>query len=391
MVTATLPPFAQAGTRIDVTAASIGDASNLQGGLLLLTPLKGPDGQVYAVAQGPVVTGGFVAGKRGTSQSVNHPTVGRVANGALIEKSSPSITPTSVMKLQLHRADFTTAARIAEAVNKRFGSSGKTVAHAENSALVSIQMPSSYSKRPIEFMAEVEALTLEADRVAKVVVNERTGTIVMGKDVRIAPVAILHGNLSVEIRTELTVSQPAPFSAGKTAVVPQVTVTAKEDPAKNVVLKDGATVEELSARLDGNRFDAARHHRDSASLAGCRRTRSRNGDHLMPDGISLNLIPLGALAPDDRGREKANLKDAAGKFESMLIAQMLKSARKTDSGGWTGESDQAGLIHDGHGRAAICRHAGSARRPGTRQARHDPDRFEKVAICRSEYTSRKCL
>jgi flagellar P-ring protein precursor FlgI len=249
MVTATLPPFAQAGTSIDVTAASVGDASNLQGGLLLLTPLKGPDGQVYAVAQGPVVTGGFVAGKRGSSQSVNHPTVGRVANGALIEKSSPSIAPSSVMKLQLHHADFTTAARIAEVVNERFGSSGRTVAHAENSALVSIQMPSSYSKRPIEFMAEVESLTLVADRVAKVVVNERTGTIVMGKDVRIAPVAILHGNLSVEIRTELTVSQPAPFSAGKTAVVPQVAVTAKEDPAKNVVLKDGATVEELVRAL----------------------------------------------------------------------------------------------------------------------------------------------
>lgn len=249
MVTATLPPFAQAGTSIDVTAASVGDASNLQGGLLLMTPLKGPDGQIYAMAQGPVVTGGFVAGKRGVSATVNHPTVGRVANGALVERTPPSIAPSPVMKLQLHRADFTTAARIAEAVNERFAANGKTVARAENSALVSIQMPLSYSRRPIEFMAEVESLTLEADRAAKVVINERTGTIVMGKEVRIAPVAILHGNLSVEIKTEFTVSQPAGFSNGQTAVIPQVAVTAKEEPARNVVLKNGATVEELVRAL----------------------------------------------------------------------------------------------------------------------------------------------
>jgi flagellar P-ring protein precursor FlgI len=249
IVTATLPPFAQSGTRIDVTAASAGDASNLQGGLLLLTPLKGPDGQVYAVAQGPVVTGGFSAGKTGNSQTVNHPTVGRVASGALIEKTAPSVALAAVIKLQLHHADFTTAARIAEAVNRQFGAEGQPVAHAENSALVSIQTPASYSKRPIEFMAAVEILSLEADRIAKVIVNERTGTIVMGKEVRIAPVAILHGNLSVEIQTSLTVSQPPALSGGKTEVVPQVGVAAKEERARNVVLKDGATVEELVRAL----------------------------------------------------------------------------------------------------------------------------------------------
>jgi len=245
IVTATLPPFAQSGTRIDVTAASAGDASNLQGGLLLLTPLKGPDGQVYAVAQGPVVTGGFSAGGRGNSQTLNHPTVGRVASGALIERTAPSVALADVVKLQLHHADFTTAARIAEAVNRQFGA----VAHAENSALVSIQTPASYLKRPTEFMAAVEILSLEADRTAKVIVNERTGTIVMGKEVRIAPVAILHGNLSVEIQTTLTVSQPPPLSGGKTEVVPQVGVAAKEERARNVVLKDGATVEELVRAL----------------------------------------------------------------------------------------------------------------------------------------------
>jgi flagellar P-ring protein FlgI len=249
MVTATLPPFAQLGTRIDVTAASAGDASNLQGGLLLLTPLKGPDGQVYAVAQGPVVTGGFSTGKAGNSQSVNHPTVGRISNGALVEKTAPSAALTSALNLQLHRADFTTAARMAQAVNQHFASGGAAVAHAENSARVSIQMPESYSKRPIEFMAEVEALNLETDRTAKVVVNERTGTIVMGKEVRIAPVAILHGNLSVEIQTSLTVSQPPALSGGKTEVVPETTLAVKEERARNVVLKDGASVEELVRAL----------------------------------------------------------------------------------------------------------------------------------------------
>jgi flagellar P-ring protein precursor FlgI len=250
MVTATLPPFAQPGTRIDVTAASAGDSSNLQGGLLLLTPLKGPDGQIYAVAQGAVVTGGFGAGKSGgSSQVVNHPTVGRVVNGALVEKTAPSVTPGSELRLQLRMADFTTAARIAEAVNQRFASSGTPTAHAENSALVSIKVPLSYAKRTIEFIADVEAIPVEADRVMKVVVNERTGTIVMGKEVRIAPTSILHGNLSVEIQTTLTVSQPAPLSGGQTIVVPTVTVTAKEAPAKSVILKDGATVEELVRAL----------------------------------------------------------------------------------------------------------------------------------------------
>jgi flagellar P-ring protein precursor FlgI len=246
IVTATLPPFAQTGTRIDVTAASAGDASNLQGGLLLITPLRGPDGQVYAVAQGPVVTGGFSAGRTGNSQTVNHPTVGRIAGGALIERAAPSIAPSSNLKLQLRQADFTTAARIAEAVNKRFG---EPIAQAANSALVSIQTPPSYSRRAIEFVAEVEALTVEADRTAKVVVNERTGTVVMGKEVRIAPVAILHGNLNIEIQTSFSVSQPQGFSDGTTAVVPQVGVAAREERARSVTLRDGATVEELVRAL----------------------------------------------------------------------------------------------------------------------------------------------
>jgi flagellar P-ring protein precursor FlgI len=249
MTTATLPPFAQPGSRIDVTAAAIGDSSNLQGGLLLLTSLRGVDGQVYAVAQGPVVTGGFVAGRGGTNQTVNHPTVGRVPNGAIVERAAPSVPPGNEIKLQLRRADFTTSARIAEAVNKKFAAEGQAIAHAENSAVVSVQIPKEYESRSIEFIADLERLSVEADRTARVVINERTGTIVMGKDVRIAPVAIMHGNLTVEIQTSFAVSQPRPLSGGTTQVVPEVGVGIQEEKARNLVLKEGATVEELVRAL----------------------------------------------------------------------------------------------------------------------------------------------
>ena len=248
MVTATLPPFAQPGTKIDVTAAAIGDASNLQGGLLLMTSLRGANGQVYAVAQGPVVTGGFVAGRGGTSQTVNHPTVGRAPNGASVERAAPSVEPTARVRLQLRTADFATAARIAAVVNKQFGDNA-SVARAENSALVNIDTPDAWRPRMAEFIAAIEDLHVEVDLPAKIVVNERTGTIVMGKEVRVSPIAILHGNLSVEIQTKLIVSQPAPLSTGTTQVVPEQSVTARDEPTKSVVLKQGATVEELVRAL----------------------------------------------------------------------------------------------------------------------------------------------
>ena len=248
MVTATLPPFAQPGTKIDITAAAVGDASNLQGGLLLMTSLRGTDGQVYAIAQGPVVTGGFVAGRGGNNQTVNHPTVGRVPNGASVERLAPSVEPTAHVRLQLRSEDFATASRIAEVINKQFGPE-KAVAQAENSALVDVDTPPGWRPRMAEFIAAVGELRVEVDVPAKVVVNERTGTIVIGKDVRIAPVAILHGNLAVEIQTQLLVSQPGPMSQGKTEVVPEVTVAAKDAPTRNVVLKQGATVEELVRAL----------------------------------------------------------------------------------------------------------------------------------------------
>lgn len=247
MVTATLPPYAQPGTRIDATAAAVGDAPNLQGGLLVLTSLRAPDGQIYAVAQGPVVTGGFVAGRAGTTQTVNHPTVGRIPNGAIIERASPSLALGGSVRLQLRHGDFTTARRVVEAVNKHFAAG--EVARAENAALVTVALPPPFASRPAEFMAELELLTVEADRAARVVINERTGTITMGKEVRISPVAILHGNLTVEVQTSYTVSQPPALSQGTTEVVPQVGVGVKEEPARNVVLKQGATVEELVRAL----------------------------------------------------------------------------------------------------------------------------------------------
>lgn len=249
MVTATLPPFAQPGIRLDVTAAAIGDATNLQGGLLLMTPLRGPDGQVYAVAQGPVVTGGFVAGRGGTSQTVNHPTVGRVPNGALVERPAPSVAPTTQVRFQLRRADFTTSVRIAEAVNRKFGHLSAPPARVENSALVRVEIPPEWRGNPAAFIAELENLAIETDRPARVVINERTGTIVLGKDVRIAPVAILHGTLSVEIQTSYAVAQPAPLSGGETKVVPEVGVGVKEEKTRNVVLQEGATVEDVVRAL----------------------------------------------------------------------------------------------------------------------------------------------
>lgn len=249
MVTATLPPFAQPGTRIDATAAAIGDATNLQGGILLLTPLKAANGETYAVAQGPVITGGFVAGRGGNSETKNHPTVGRTPDGAIVERTPPSIEPSSHLKLQLRQSDFTTAARVVEAINKHFASPGMPVARAESSGLLVVDVPPSYSTRTVEFISEMESLTVDADRPAKIVINERTGTIVMGKDVKITPVAIMHGALSVEVRTKLEVSQPAPLSGGQTKVVPQATVNAQDARAKSLVLQKGATVEELVRAL----------------------------------------------------------------------------------------------------------------------------------------------
>ena len=246
MVTANLPPFAQPGVRLDVHVAAIGDSTNLQGGLLVMTPLKGGNAVVYAVAQGPVVTGGFVAGRGGNGTTVNHPTAGRIPGGAIVEQPAPSVMPGDKLRWQLKQSDFTTAARMAAAINKRFLTQ---VANCESSGVVVVKLPEDWKSREVEFIAETEALTLETDRQSRVVVNERTGTIVLGREVVIRPVSILQGNLTVQIETTYEASQPNPLSKGETVVVPKVRVAAKEDSAKNLTLKNGATVDDLVRAL----------------------------------------------------------------------------------------------------------------------------------------------
>jgi flagellar P-ring protein precursor FlgI len=246
MVTATLPAYAQPGSSIDVNVGAIGDANNLQGGLLVLTTLRGVNGEVYATAQGPVVTAGFLSGRAGNSQTVNHPTAGRIPNGAAVERLAPSVPLGKIIKLQLRAEDFTTSARISEAVNRRFETG---IAHADNSALVSVSVPADYATRPTEFVAELERLMVEPDRAARVVINEKTGTVILGNQVRIGAVAIMHGNLTVEIETHLIPVPNGPFSSAPGVVAPETTVTSKDEKSRNLVLKEGATVEELVRAL----------------------------------------------------------------------------------------------------------------------------------------------
>ena len=245
MVTATLPPYATPGARIDVTTAAIADATSLQGGILVMTGLKAPDGQVYAVAQGPTVVSGFIAGTGSNGSQVNHPTVGRIPEGAIVERAGPSLKLGGPLRLQLREADFTTAARVASVVNEKFGQ----IANAENAGVVSVGLPPQFQKTPTEFIAQLEGLSIDPDHRSRIVVNERTGTIIMGKDVHIAPVAIMQGNLTVEVQTQFNVSQPNALSSGTTQAAPQVDVGVKEEKARDVILKEGATIEELVRAL----------------------------------------------------------------------------------------------------------------------------------------------
>jgi len=243
-VTATLPPFARPGLKIDVTVSSIGDAKSLAGGTLLLTPLAAGDGQVYAVAQGSLVIGGYSAGTAANSKVVNQPNVGRIPLGALIEKdSSLNLTQMHSLSLLLRDDDFDTATEIATSINKELGSSA---AHVVDSRRIEIPDLKAAGGDVPALMARIGNLTVHTKPAAKVVVNERTGTVVMGGNVTISACSILHGNLSIQVSTEFQVSQPAPFSkTGKTEVVPQTQVQAQETPVQVVQLKEGATVEEL--------------------------------------------------------------------------------------------------------------------------------------------------
>lgn len=249
MVTATLPPFARAGGHVDVLVSSMGDAKSLQGGTLLLTPLRAPNGQIYAVAQGPVSIGGFaVSGKSGSKVQQNHPTVGQIANGALIEgEVGLQFSGREHMRMLLNNPDFTTSARLADTINMQLGAG---VAWAADSGTVEVQVPEAYRANVAAFVALLENMEVTPDQVAKVVLDERTGTVVIGENVRIATVAIAHGNLSIEIREEPQVSQPAPLSQGRTVVTPKSEVKVKEDKSQVILLSQAVTIRDLVRALN---------------------------------------------------------------------------------------------------------------------------------------------
>ena len=249
MVTAELPPFARNGSRLDVTVSSIGGADNLQGGTLLLTALKGVDGHVYAAAQGPVLTGGFAAaGKSGGSVQKNFPTVGRVVGGALIEREVPTdFNPARRLTLTLRQPDFTTASRMTAAINAAlFGD----VARSLDAGTVEVRVPEKYGTDPVAMVSMIEALTVAPDVEAKVVINERTGTVVMGAEVRIATVAVAHGNLSIQIRETTAVSQPLPLSGGQTVAAPQSDIAVREGNAPIFLVEPGVSIGDLVGALN---------------------------------------------------------------------------------------------------------------------------------------------
>lgn len=243
-VTATLPPFARPGVRIDVTVSSIGDAKSIEGGLLLLTPLHASNGEVYVEAQGPLTIAGYTAGAHGNVQSVNHPTVGRIPDGGIVERDvSVDLSHMTHIALLLHTPDFDVARNTVMAINKDLGDG---VAQAIDGSRVEVNTTGIAKDGIPALLAHIGDLTVGVPMVAKVVVNERTGTVVMGRDVSLGACSILQGSLAVDITTELAVSQPNPFSKnGQTEVVPETKVQAKEQPAQSLQLKEGATVEDL--------------------------------------------------------------------------------------------------------------------------------------------------
>jgi flagellar P-ring protein precursor FlgI len=248
-VTALLPPFARVGSKIDVVVSSLGDAKSLQGGTLLLTPLKGVDNQVYALAQGPVVVGGFAAsGQAGGGVTKNHPTAGRIASGATVEKEIPlDLLDKDNFTLSLNEADFTTSQRAVAAINKALRGS---YALSRDGGTITVKLPPQYNGRVVPLLASLENLEIIPDSVAKVVLDERNGTVVMGSNVRIATVAIAHGNLMVRIKEKPRVSQPLPFSEGETAVVPDSNVTVREGENRLMVLPEGVSIGQVVQALN---------------------------------------------------------------------------------------------------------------------------------------------
>lgn len=247
MVTAKLPAFAKEGDAIDMTVSSMGDAKSIAGGTLLQTPLKAANGQVYAAGQGPISTGGFSIGGGGASQRKNFPTAGNVPNGGIVERTTTTdLAPGGIVRLSLMQPDFTTASRIADSVNRQFG----TIATATDAGTVSVIVPPTYETDLVPFIARIEDQMVYTDSIAKVVINERTGTVVMGGNVTIDEVAVAQGGLTVKIGKETSVSQPGPFSNGQTVVTEQPKVDVQEKSTNLIVLPAASSVTEVVSALN---------------------------------------------------------------------------------------------------------------------------------------------
>ncbi|HSQ74159.1 MAG TPA: flagellar basal body P-ring protein FlgI [Bacteroidota bacterium] len=250
MVTATVPGFAKEGGTADVVVSSMGDGTSLQGGTLLMTPLSGIDGAVYAMAQGPLSVGGISVRANGNEVRRNHTATGRIPGGAILERAvDATFTQDSTMAVVLMEADFTTATRIAEAVNTRIG---ERIAIPDDASRITILVPSGYRQdgRLVEFISLVELLEVTPDVTAKVVINERTGTIVVGGAVSIMPAAISHGGLNIEIESTPVISQPTPFSQGQTVSTQLTAVYASEDSATVMAFDGAATVQDVAKTLN---------------------------------------------------------------------------------------------------------------------------------------------
>lgn len=242
-VTATLPPFSRPGMKIDVTVSAVGDAQSIDGGVLLLTALHAPNGQVYAEAQGPVVIGGYSQGVGGNVKSVNHLTVGRIAEGALVERdASVDLSHFHVVSLLLLNSDFTAARDIADVVNKEFG---KKVAAAIDSRRIDVDVAASGESSVPILISRVQNLSIRFRSPAKVVVNERTGTVVMGGDVKLSPVSVIHGSLTIDVQTAHVIVQPPFGSNAKPETIDETKVTVGDAPAQSIQLQEGANVDEL--------------------------------------------------------------------------------------------------------------------------------------------------
>jgi flagellar P-ring protein precursor FlgI len=251
MVTADIPPFLKSGSRLDVTVASMGDAKSLSGGVLLQTPLLGADGKVYAVAQGPLVLGGFAAGEGGAGGATvtkNHPTTAQIVNGALVEKEIPTqFVHDHSVDLLLRDPSFNSSAAMAAAINQVFTNS----AHAVDATTVHVQMPDGAEAAPVDFLARLNTIEMTPDTPARIIINERTGTIVATAAIHISSCAVASGNITINVSQSLDVSQPAPFSnTGSTMVTPRTSTSVTESKSSLVTLQDLPTVEKVAAALN---------------------------------------------------------------------------------------------------------------------------------------------